>query len=1058
MTTNKKETADGGTPQIWANTAGWSVARSLATWCAQHSDSNVTLVSGYVSLRGLLSIVPALRQRAAHLRPLHLLIGVAPHDEAMVLLPMSEEPAPTLAGITAAPDAIPNKDTVRQLCRRGDRALYAELNTIPATRRTGLLLEDLARLLDNHVLECRRLEDGFLHSKAAVADGPEPQVIVGSANLTYTGLHLNQELSVPADASAVGQAIELVERWWQRALPYDLGACVRARRAQYPAELILLRMLKEAYGGEVDASPSDIGLVGFQRDGVAQLLAMIDRYGGALDADAVGLGKTLAGGDIARVFLERGQGPVVIVCLASLVPMWKRYLTDWRLRCDIISYEQISNHYKDVVDHGHTWPRYGLIICDEAHQLRNPLTLRMLAIRSLIDAHTPRPKVLLLTATPVNNGAGDLLELLLLIDPSLEEQWQRGGTFSRTRLSKRSATGQRLTSYLADPITLCAVEKARMSRCLRERMLRRDHTFLATHYPPSPYPGRFPTPEHKRVTYQLSPAMRRLFADVIHAVGYTTHLPPDLAGELHNLVGESRPPSPLTLAVYQRERYQVAEHSQSRNPALLALIRILLLKRLESSPAACLSTLRRIREVVVQALADLDRGIVRLPRHHLNLSLKQSLARDSGTDLEPEDVDALLAAYATIPETIELPASRFDSERLRADLDHDLEGMTRLIADAEQAVTDDSKKAVLRDILFDLVNDPRSRKIIIFSSARTTTADLGPWLEHTINTDPRLASLRGRIANLGSAVAPDSRQTQDIVARFDPHHNRPPHQGLTTPPPRDDFDVLIATDIMALGGNMQDAACCVHYDLTWNPQILGQRFGRIDRLGSHHEIVTCWTVQPDAGLDVALHLMEIIARKAQIAAATVGLPTPLYAGSPTRAVPDPTSTEPAQLLPDPDMGDRQHAWLGTALRTPALRQALDDLPSAAGGTCTGDVATPSVLFCFRLVHPGASRAKTAFVRVSTADRDGAYSLDPQRCLTEPHLDPSDWIRNAGRPNLPSPSATRTPMPSSCLKTFHSLIDSARALVAQHNGISKSDTVRQVELVAWLHETPHRKGS
>ncbi|MFJ7246343.1 SNF2-related protein [Kitasatospora sp. NPDC098652] len=1055
MRNGRSSPADGADEEIWTNSADRSVSRSLANWCSAHPGRDVTLVSGYVSLRGLLSIVPAIRHRVARLRPVRLLIGVAPPDEAMVILPMSEEPAPTLAGLPPPPATSLDREALQQLRRRGDRALYAELNTIPATRRTGLLLEDLSRLLDGEAVVCRRLEDGFLHAKAAVAAGTPPQVVVGSANLTYTGLHVNQELSAPATTAAAEQAVEQVEQWWQRAVPYDLGACIRARRARHPAELILLRMLLEAFGDEVNAPPSDIGLVGFQRDGVARLLAIIDRFGGALDADAVGLGKTLAGGDIARVFLERGDGPVLIVCLASLVPMWQRYLTDWGLRCDIISYERLASHFTDVRDHGHTWPRYGLVICDEAHQLRNPLTLRMLAVRSLIDAHLPRPRVLLLTATPVNNDAGDLLELLLLIDPALEEEWQRGGTFSRTRLNKRSQTGQRLTLDLSDPVVLSPAEHSWMLRCLGEYMLRRDHKFLAAHYPASPYPGRFPVPEHRRVTYRLSPAMRRLFADVIHAVGYTGHLPPELAGELQRLLEGHTPPRPLALAVYQRERYGLSGQLRPRNPALLALIRILLLKRLESSPAACRSTLKRIREVVVQALADLDRGIVRLPRHHLNLSLKRSLVRETGEDLEPDDVDDILAAYARIPETIELPADGFDTGRLRADLEHDLDVMTGLINDAEQAVGDDAKKAVLPDILAGIVHDPRGQKIVIFSSARTTTADLGPWLEQTVNTDARLAPLRGRLANLGSAVAPSTWQTQDVVARFDPEHNKPPHRGLTTPPARDEIDALLTTDVLALGGNMQGAAFCLHYDLTWNPQILGQRFGRVDRLGSRHETVTCWTVQPDAGLDVALHLMEIIARKARIAAATVGLPTPLYPGSPTRAAPDHLDIGPPQPLPGPSLSDRQHAWLGIALREPAIRKAIENLPAAAGGACTGSVTTPSVLFCFRLTHPGASPTKTAFIRLSTADRDGAYSLDPLRCLAEPDLDPSDWIRTAARQDG-SPPAAPTPMPSSCLKTFHALIDNARTVVARHNGISESDTVRQVELVAWLHLTPHGK--
>ncbi|GAA2734025.1 hypothetical protein GCM10010439_55480 [Actinocorallia aurantiaca] len=947
------------------------------------------------------------------------------------------------------------------------------MNGLPLNGTRLRRLRDLVALLDSGKVQCRRYEQGFLHAKQVIVErGEHVRAVIGSSNLTAAGLSHNQEFNAILGRAEARAALQIASRWWAAAAPYDLGALVRQLFTCQPAELVFLRMLAEAYEHEVNASPSPcMDLSDYQRDGVARVRALLARHGGALIADEVGLGKTYIAGEVARLSLLEGCGSVLVVSPASLCRMWRRRLAEWGLGgVQVISYDRLVSLYRKVTEHGHQWQRYGLLIADEAHTLRNPLTMRMEAVRSLLSAQnqpSPAPggaggtswngtKVVVMSATPVNNDGGDLFELLALTDRSLEPHWKPGPTFCKTRDGARSPDGRRLARLLANPAMANGQDKAWYYQFAYDRMLRRDRPFLHRAYAIPDEAMPFPNVEHRRIDVPLTPAVQVLFAAVLDAVGQAERLPSNLREALAQVRGPARRPRTLTLAVYRRSDYRW-EAGERHDGLLRGLLRALLVKRLESSPAALLSTIEHMQTAVRQTLNDLDQGIVRLPGT-ADSGRWRKLAGlwDDGEDLEADRLLDDPIGARSCNESAEL----YDAARLRADLTRDLQILRQLAVWGGAAVLEDPKKQAFQSLLLTALTDPRGPKIVVFASSRATTHELGSWLEDLITHDERFAALRGRIANLGCRPEPRSKATEGMLAGFAPEVACTTVTEATLPRALNLYDVLICTDKFSEGVNLQQAALCVNYDLTWNPQRLGQRTGRLDRVGSPHEHITCWTLLPDKIIDAVLHVMDTLVRKAQIAADTVGVPTPLFPDSPWQSytsllqtwdIPAHTDEAPVDLFTRPI---RDHewatAWLGNALRSPAAATAIRELPHGSGGVRRLPGIDPGVVFCFAVHAPGGHRT-TAFAHIYTGERRaGHISLDTHRCLHHARLDPTSWL-HATRPS----SSRRLHKHEADLVA--SLLDSARATVAQQHGIPECVATERIQLICWMLLTDQRPG-
>lgn len=1018
---------------VLVNESGTTVGarlRSLLEDSAGKTRGPVTIFTGYLSIRGLLEALPALHRLRREQLLLRLLFGVSPPETSVVLVGDTEF-------------AYRDADLTRWL-HNAESTLLAEIDNVPVSRARGMALVELSDLLAGSLVECRREERRRMHAKGVIVPGV--QTLVGSANLSLPGLRVNRELASVTHPQAVSPIGEMLESWWQEAEPYDLAAMILRRFAPYRPELVYLAMLNHVFGQQVDHR-SAMDLQPWQRDAVGKALDIIDRHGGVLLADDVGVGKTDEAIAIALHGAQAGWGRTLVVCPANLRGLWIHELRKQPVPCDVISYDKLLHDVRNAEENEADWHHYGLIICDEAHHLRNPERFRNSALRHVIARQPHPPKTVLITATPVNNAGLDLYELLCLADQSLEPHWVPARSTTARRRKGRSPSATRLytvcrrpTAHNPDGPTMRGFYQA-----LDDRIVRRSRSLIQRLYPEST--SHFPRRIHHQVLYRLARRHRELVGDVLDGLGAGDFT--DAAEQLRQLRGDRPRTPPLTLAAYRTEEYRLVR-PQGFVP-IAAFIKCLLLKRLESSPAAFASTASRMRDNYTFALRCLDRGWVLTPgprrRRRLLHAIKTGML-DDRTDSADLDTDACLDELNCAIENGDSdergPAADYDVTRLRADLQHDRRILSRLASLARQAMSEDTKFAELHALLGTLAATFPGHKILILTLSRQTAVDLYDKLQYAVANGDDLAAFKGRIATAAPLPPLEKSALLSTIAQFVPRTAARPDSGVRTAHPPDNHDLLIGTDQLSEGHNLQQASILINYDLPWNPQALGQRIGRLDRYGAERPDVHCYTILPDTALDLVLHLMTILQNKIDAAAATVGVPAALLPDSPETprdfgAALDDLDREPHPVPVSPF--ERARAILGNALRAGGVRTAVEALPIGAGGVHPRQPATPEALFCFEIGMD--DERKVALCHLRQGSRH-SRSTDTVECLRTAEVVVDNWLTKQ-----PLPILDTAPDPHKFHTLLWSLVDIARNEIADRYRIPERESDERIRLLAWL---------
>lgn len=979
-------------PDLFINGADRSVRDDVLAWLSSMRfrcpGTRITFVAGYISVRGLLAASDVLHDLVRSGARVRILLGVAPSERVRITAP--------------AVDTRADRAVLRRLLDREQSAITAEVDAIPQSRPGSLELYALAQLLRHPHVTCRRYERGFLHGKATITEPPSQaaRALIGSANFTLSGWTANQELVAEVDRQRARQVASLADAWWNESQLFDLAGILERRFRAWPHPLVFLQILRALYGDEVNAE-STLRLHDWEKDGVAKAASIIERHGGVLIADDVGLGKTYEAGELIRHAGDAGWGDALIICPAHLRRTWTAKLAERKLSAEVLSYHRMNNLVAEF-EETRNWPQYGLIVCDEAHCLRNPKTGFAANLHALLDHQVGPTRRVLLTATPVSNHGRDLYELLTITDPELEPGWTPTGTLTYRRAQKRTPRAKTLLRRCERADCLSGKEREALWAEFDHLLVRRTRDFIRENYPTAPvFPRQHPLP----VEYQLSSQSRRVTGAVLTAVGAGTELLPDTTREqLDALVRDESTSAPLTLAAYEISAYARGTSGMPR-VALTALLRLQLLKRLESSPAALAGTATRMAQRTTQILRDLNSGITRVPDQRESersaRKLRETLFEsdiDAGAEHEIDDLIESIVDASDAGNAIEISSADYDLDELRTNLEHDQEVLQRLSHLAWEAIPHDHKREALRELLVMSANHPQGPKILIVAGSRATTSDLGTWLEKQIETDERLATYRGRLANLGGPQAAERAEVERVVAEFAPRtagESLPPLEAARL---LDRYDVLIGTDILAEGLNLQQSALLVNYDLPWNPQIMGQRAGRLDRIGSPHRDVHCYTIMPDTGLDLILNLLDRLRTKASIAAATIGVPTQLFPNSPTAPRDFATVFSHSQRanIAAPYYADLYRTWLAQALRESRIRHALDELPPAAGALSP---TTSGFTYC---ITPRAGGP--ALVRhINTTDRPGHTLITTQACLREAAAELPEWLHRVHNGQIALPA-------------------------------------------------------
>lgn len=855
------------------------------------SAERADIAVGYFFISGFHAVADAI----SHPKKIRILIG---RTDLNVL----EEVA---AGLQQA-DAIHNKlqqdATVRRqqynaIKQDSVKQIAAGVAGLPQEEKHRSAVKKLRDMIASGQVKIRAYLRSPMHAKAYLCWFDIPAVkgsaIVGSSNFTLAGFRGNTELNINVTANP---DMDELERWFNGlwADSADLSDDLISELdkswalAATPPYHVYLKALYELYGSEIGLDPNLSGghqpadLSNFQIDAVRRALGMIESYGGCYIGDVVGLGKTFIGAELLRQLKQSypNDGLPLILCPAGLKPMWERFNEQFSLGAEVISHTMIGappevefdeeegryiatgSGQQGIILQDHYQNR-GPVLVDEAHNFRN-INRRSAGLRSYLDAGDH--KVVLLSATPQNLGPRDIYRQIRLF---LDEE-DHGLNLDPIGLEDYFRNAEKWYSYQADlenykeeleewecnnragapPIQppKPTVPRADVGQVLTPIFIRRRRRDIKDLYGDTAEingePIHFPDANLDNVQYRL---------DKVYAK----------AGEfsvLQDLIKGHKGSRYLVtnyLREQARDKPEYIDLFRARN-RIARLMGVLLLKRLESSIEAFRSTLQSLSRSNRNFKTALGNGYVPIGDTATRMLSGASFDADELLEILEQEEQRRQATGSKKSKLIH-STHDFKIHEWIPDLDRDydlLEDMFNRVKDI--GPDDDDKLRSLRNFMDK--PEVKSGKLLIFSEAETTIE----YLYRELNPDgkdPTIARLTG--SNRDNA--------ESIVKRFAPSWNLGKRERMRG----EEIRVLLATDIVSEGQNLQDCARVLNYDLHWNPVRLIQRFGRVDRIGTKYDAIYLHNMWPDLNVDHELTLTERLENRIQSFHNLIGLDSKL---------------------------------------------------------------------------------------------------------------------------------------------------------------------------------------
>lgn len=731
------------------------------------------------------------------------------------------------------------------------------------------LVRTLVRMIEEKRLEVRIFTKGRLHAKAYIFDYKDNDryekgiAVVGSSNLTLAGLTHNTELNVVVHGNDNhARLTEWFEALWAEAQDFDALLMEELEQSWASATAtpydIYMKSLFALVADRLDDSErGEIlwddeltrNLADFQKTAVRQAVQMIRDNGGAFVSDVVGLGKSYIGAAVVKHFVRTQGAKPLIICPKALEEMWQEYNDEFDLDARVLPMSLLkaseSKEAKSLLE-GKAYKDRDFVLIDESHNFRHQSSQRYEVLADFL--WRGRKKVCLLTATPRNRSAVDVYHQIKLfhqdditalpIDPpNLKEYF------------KKIEKGQKRLQELLVHVLIRRTRKHILrwygfgqdtGRPLRELSDIHVRPYLFGDKKAYVMVGGrhqyFPKRELGTLRYSIEKTYEGLYDELRGYLGRPGQQGPAAGKELkyarYGLWNYVKP-----------AKQQVAPYKDLQRAGfnLRGLIRVMLFKRFESSVYAFRMTLERLEKIHGYFLEALEKGFVPAGQEAQKILYESDEFDDSGL------MDALQGVSGTYA------IADFDADRLRKDLESDrvlLQKMLKLVA----PITAD-KDAKLQVLLKGLKKGvPQATgKVLIFSQY----ADTAQYLFENINPG-------GMRTDVESIFGTDKSKAR-MAARFSPMSNSQFEIDR-----KDEVSILVATDVMSEGLNLQDGDVVVNYDLHWNPVRLIQRFGRIDRIGTENENVWGFNFLPETKLEENLGLTEILKRRIKEIHETIG--------------------------------------------------------------------------------------------------------------------------------------------------------------------------------------------
>lgn len=604
-------------------------------------------------------------------------------------------------------------------------------------------------------------------------------------------------------------------------------------------------------------------LYNFQKDGVVGAINKIETYGGCIIADSVGLGKTFEALAIIKYY-ELRNCRVLVLAPKKLRDNWSVYrvndkrniLAKDRFNYDLLNHTDLSRKggmSGDIDLSFVNWGNYDLVVIDESHNFRNNVAVNDRETRyeklmnNIIKAGV-KTKVLMLSATPVNNKLDDLKNQLAFIteddDKALEKIAEIKSISSTLRkaqsafnkwgdLEENERTTERLLEMinfdyfkLLDSLTIARSRKhiekyynindiGQFPKRLKPENVKEDIDILDDF------------PSFKEINNQILKLNLSVYAPIKYVLPHKR----DYYNKLYDTKAKGG---------------KVLFKQMDREQNIVFLMKTNFLKRLESSINSFTITLEKVL-------------------YNINSKIKRLSVINDDITLDIDNIDPLDTSIEqfTIGDKVKIKIKDIDRIKYKQDLEHDRDILLDLLSKSKEIdESRDKKLHELKNVITRKINNPineNNKKIIIFTAFADTAKylykNISTWAKHKYNLNSALVT---GSENPKTTIKINKVDLNKVLINFSPISKE---RKKVMPEAKEEIDILIATDCISEGQNLQDCDYLINYDIHWNPVRIVQRFGRIDRLGSKNTCIKLVNFWPSMELDEYIHLEGRVKQK-----------------------------------------------------------------------------------------------------------------------------------------------------------------------------------------------------
>lgn len=702
------------------------------------------------------------------------------------------------------------------------KILKEEVEGFGLSKDSQNLVKEFLEFLKKDNVEVRIYDKEFLHGKAYIFD---QLVVVGSSNFTPSGLTHNTELnSVSLESEAQYVRLHWFDKFWSEARDFKLELInlldsSRFGSREYTPYEIFIKSLFELQKDDLrifeeDSSldikpPSKINLAEFQEDAVRRIFTRLKKYKACMVADSVGLGKTYIAKRVIEEFGFYKRKRFLVICPAQLKDMWKGEIKDLILSESIISQEELAGN--DFIE------KTKKAVGGSISEISLIVVDESHNFRNPLSNRWENFFTLVCDQIAKNNNRPYIL--FLTATPINNSIWDLYWQIMLLVLSDQKAF---LKEGISDIFKFFkeidrSGDLSLLNDLMNEISIRRTRDYIQKNYPDAEINGKkliFPKRILENINYQLDKAYEGLYKDISQTIT-----------------------EKLTMAYYRIMKYkkteklsQTEELALGRMIALEGIFRTILLKRLESSVYAFQKSIYNHILFLEKLSNYLEKG---------KLLSKQSFYKyilNSDEESEEQFIDEL--------EDIKL--EDYDKSRLFEDIRKDIE----LLSEINKKVSRISAKedAKLKELKRYLLSLSKEGQVVVF----TYYADTLDYIFNEIINDRTFEKIR--IEKISGRVVSEKKRTE-IIDQF--------MEG--------EIDILMSTDVLSEGMNLQRARFLINYDLHWNPTRMIQRAGRIDRIGSLYDEIFIYNFFPEEELEDLLRLVEILQNKIKDIDNSIGL-------------------------------------------------------------------------------------------------------------------------------------------------------------------------------------------